>query len=332
MLSISETFLNEQVSDQTEEVGLFVRNKEETLKKFLPRFSYLFKQWKDKLNFYNLSVYSEVKENIEKYIHGINIIPYKFRSSFPNFWYYTGMTDLKTIKKLERSPFHGYAYWMKIIKNNKDLLDSIKLKQVKNGHVYFSSSSGLQIPIWISVGLHGILTPKEEVAFMLGVIYSWKHYEWKLKELFSRKLDVITNILTVIPFFGFIIGTILEFYFTVRHSWINRRALLNAAAFAGKCGYNIEYLNLIKKLNYTIRLGAGPMAVLKSTFHAIHARIVDFMISLFPFLKYFKAEEILKNYKKILKGVKENQATIKEFFEKIDIELSKVLSAYLDEL
>jgi len=332
MLSISETFLNEQMRDQTEEVGLFIRNKEETLRKFLPRFTYLFKKWKDTINFFNLSVYSEVKENIDEYIHGINIIPYKFRGKHPNFWHYVGMTDLRKIKIMERSPFHGYAYWMKAIKHNKDFLDSIKLKQVKNGHVYFSSSSGLQIPVWISVGLHGILTPKEEVALMLGIIYSWKHYEWKLKELFSKKLDFISTILTAIPVFGFIIETILEFYFAVRYSWINRNALLNAAAFAGKCGYNIEYLNLIKKLNYTIRLGAGPMAILNSTLRAMHSRIVDFMIRLFPFLKYFKPEETLRNYKKILVGVKENQATVKEFFEKIDTELSKVLLTYFEEL
>ncbi len=78
------------------------------------------------LIFYKLPVYSEIDKNIKEFIHGIKIVPYKFRAVHDVYHHYVGMVDKRDTKILERSPVHGTRFWMKTIRRNRKLLDSIE--------------------------------------------------------------------------------------------------------------------------------------------------------------------------------------------------------------
>lgn len=307
----------------------FARNKEEDLKKFLPRLYYIYYKWKDVINFYKLPVYSEIDKNIKEFIHGIKIVPYKFRAVHDVYHHYVGMIDKRDTKILERSPAHGTRFWMKTIRKNRKLLDSIEFDKLRNDHIYFKSSKDLQIPIWISVGLHGILTPREEIALILGTIYNWKHYEWTLSHLHTKKKDLYTNILDFLPIIGNLVAVIMELYFAIRYNWILRNLEVKATTFVYKCGYGEDYLNLIKKSQYGIRLNSGSLSLLRSSISAILWRVNDFLIKIFPPLINLSDKDVLKRRSNILRGIEKNEEEIKSFFNTIDFELSTSLEKFL---
>ena len=48
------------------------------------------------------------------------------------YHHYVGMVDKRDTKILERSPVHGTRFWMKTIRKNRKLLDSIEFDKLRN--------------------------------------------------------------------------------------------------------------------------------------------------------------------------------------------------------
>ena len=225
--------------------------------KFLPRMAAIHKGIYDSIRKDKTPVFDEVKKIIDKFIFGIDIMPYKDRTpALVEMVSYPGLTTPKEVRQRDLNPLKGFRFHREKVKSLFSDAKKISVKKVDGKKIYFSAPKRIKILYWETVGTYNVLTPGEQVAFALHEIGKWKDFDNFLKLLRAARIEFWS----VIPY----VEIILEL-FAYKYS---RAHIISADNFVKSVGYGPELASGLGKLYQSKIMNMGIMIRLGSTIGA----------------------------------------------------------------